>query len=162
MAHTFNPSTWESHAFNLNTKEVETGRDMAGWRDKYKVGGDRSSWYSVWEFMERESSPLLCEDFVEVKCFSSGWLIYFSDLSAFTPIWLWVFIIKTNCDIYGITTWGQNFHIKPEMALKRILNTQKQSQTQLLGNSFFFGGGLCLLVAHRGNDPLTDGFLTQY
>ena len=28
MAHTFNPSIWESYAFNPSTKEVETGRGI--------------------------------------------------------------------------------------------------------------------------------------
>ena len=37
MAHTFNPST----------REVETGSDMAGRREEYKVGGDRSSGFSL-------------------------------------------------------------------------------------------------------------------
>ena len=27
MAHTFDPSTWESHVFNPSTMEVGTGRD---------------------------------------------------------------------------------------------------------------------------------------
>ena len=39
VAHSFIPSTWESHAFNYNTREVEPGRDMAGWRKEYKAGG---------------------------------------------------------------------------------------------------------------------------
>ena len=30
VAHTFNSSTWESYAFNPNSREVETGRDMVG------------------------------------------------------------------------------------------------------------------------------------
>ena len=34
MVHTFNPSAWESHAFNPSTREVETGRDMAGHRER--------------------------------------------------------------------------------------------------------------------------------
>ena len=42
LAHTFSPSTWESFAFNPSTTEVETERDMAGWREEYKVGGDKS------------------------------------------------------------------------------------------------------------------------
>ena len=43
MAHTFNPNTWKSQAFDPSIREMETGRDMAGWREEYKVGGDRSS-----------------------------------------------------------------------------------------------------------------------
>ena len=86
VAHTFNPSTWESHAFNPSTTEEESRKDMAGWRDEYKAGGDRSSRHSVWGFMETGSCPLWSEDSVEVKGLSSGWLLYFSDLSAFTPI----------------------------------------------------------------------------
>ena len=42
MAHTFNPSTGKSHAFNSNTWEEETESDMAGHREEYKVGRDRS------------------------------------------------------------------------------------------------------------------------
>ena len=42
MVHTFNPSTWESHALNPSTRKVETGRDMAGRREEYKTGEDRS------------------------------------------------------------------------------------------------------------------------
>ena len=30
VAHTFNPSTWESLAFNPNTREVKIRRDTAG------------------------------------------------------------------------------------------------------------------------------------
>lgn len=41
MAHHFNFSNWESHAFNSNTREGETGRDTAGQREEYRVGGDR-------------------------------------------------------------------------------------------------------------------------
>ena len=33
MTHTFNPNTWETCAFNLRTREVETGRDMAKQRE---------------------------------------------------------------------------------------------------------------------------------
>ena len=29
VAHTFNPSIWESQAFNPNTREIEKGRDMS-------------------------------------------------------------------------------------------------------------------------------------
>ena len=32
MAHTFNPSTWESRAFNPSTRKVEMGMDSAGQR----------------------------------------------------------------------------------------------------------------------------------
>ena len=42
VAHTFNPSTLESRAFNSNTREVETGKDMAGQREEYQVGGNMS------------------------------------------------------------------------------------------------------------------------
>ena len=38
---TFNPSTWESHNFNPHISEVETGKDMNGWTEEYKVGGNR-------------------------------------------------------------------------------------------------------------------------
>ena len=43
LVHIFNPSNWKSHAFNLSTREVETGKDMAGQREEYKAEGDRSS-----------------------------------------------------------------------------------------------------------------------
>ena len=43
---TFNPRT-KSHTFNPSTKEVETGRDMTGQKEEYKLGGDRSSEHSV-------------------------------------------------------------------------------------------------------------------
>ena len=43
VAHTFNLSIRKSQAFNPNIREVETGRNMAGQREEYKVGGDRSS-----------------------------------------------------------------------------------------------------------------------
>ena len=33
----------ESYAFNPNTSDVETERDMAGLREEYKAGADRSS-----------------------------------------------------------------------------------------------------------------------
>ena len=39
MARTFNLSTWESPAFNPNTREVETERDMAGQREEFKADG---------------------------------------------------------------------------------------------------------------------------
>ena len=42
-SHVFDPSTWEAHAFNPNTREVEIGSNVAGWREKYKAGGDRRS-----------------------------------------------------------------------------------------------------------------------
>ena len=41
-AHTFNPNTWESQAFNSSTEEVETGRDMAGQREEIGVQGIQS------------------------------------------------------------------------------------------------------------------------
>ena len=40
MADTFNPSIWGSHTFNPNTRELETGRDMAVRREEYKAGRD--------------------------------------------------------------------------------------------------------------------------
>ena len=47
VTRTFNPNIWESHTFNPNSKEVEPGRDMARWREEYKVGRERSSLQSV-------------------------------------------------------------------------------------------------------------------
>ena len=47
VAHTLNPSYWESHVFNSNTGGVETGKDMAGWREESKIGKGKSSWDSV-------------------------------------------------------------------------------------------------------------------
>lgn len=29
-----------THTFNSNTRDVEKGRNMAGWKEEYKVGGD--------------------------------------------------------------------------------------------------------------------------
>ena len=43
VAHTFNPSLWESQVFNLNTRKVETGRIMTRQREEYKTGENRSS-----------------------------------------------------------------------------------------------------------------------
>ena len=43
VTHTFNPSNWEPHAFNPSTRKVETGRDLAGWREEYKAGGEKST-----------------------------------------------------------------------------------------------------------------------
>ena len=34
--------TWESHAINYSTRDVETGSDMAVQRGDYKAGGHRS------------------------------------------------------------------------------------------------------------------------
>ena len=42
LAHTFNPSTLESHAINPSTKEVETERCMAGKREEYKAGEEKT------------------------------------------------------------------------------------------------------------------------
>ena len=36
-----------AHIFNPSTREVETGSDMAGQREKYKAGGDRSLGFSL-------------------------------------------------------------------------------------------------------------------
>ena len=41
------PSGGVAHNFNPSTREVEMGRDMAGQREEYKVGGDGSSTHSV-------------------------------------------------------------------------------------------------------------------
>ena len=65
---------------------------MAGQREEYKAGGDRGSWHSDMKsevqseaVSQSTGSPLWSEDSVEVKGLSSGWLLCFSDLSAFTP-----------------------------------------------------------------------------
>ena len=55
VAHTFNPSTWESDTFNPRTRKGEPGRVTAGWRGEYKAGGDRSSLHSVCGFVETGS-----------------------------------------------------------------------------------------------------------
>ena len=36
-----------THTFNLSTRKVKTGRDMAWWEKKYKAGQDRSSGFSL-------------------------------------------------------------------------------------------------------------------
>ena len=36
-----------AHNFNPRTREMETGSDMAEQREEYKVGGDRSSGFSL-------------------------------------------------------------------------------------------------------------------
>ena len=41
VAKTFNPSL-DSLAFNPSTREVETGKNMAGQREEYKAGEDRT------------------------------------------------------------------------------------------------------------------------
>ena len=41
MAHTFNLSTLDSHAFNASTRKVEMGKGMAEWGEEYKAGEDR-------------------------------------------------------------------------------------------------------------------------
>lgn len=57
MEHIFDPRTWESHAFaptlenhtplSPGIREVETGSDMARWREENKVRGDRNSAFLV-------------------------------------------------------------------------------------------------------------------
>ena len=42
VVYTFNPSTWE----------METRGDMAGWRELYKAGGDRSLEFNLWFLRE--------------------------------------------------------------------------------------------------------------
>ena len=61
---------------------------MDGRREEYKAGGDRSSDALRGHSLSRQSqdrTPFWSEDWVEVKGLSSGWLLCFSDLSAFTP-----------------------------------------------------------------------------
>ena len=36
-----------AHTFNPSTREVEMGSDLAGQREKYKAGGDRSSGFRL-------------------------------------------------------------------------------------------------------------------
>ena len=48
VVHTLNP-------------EVKTGSDMAGQREEYKAGGDRSSVF-VWVFIEKAFSLKTCRD----------------------------------------------------------------------------------------------------
>lgn len=43
VAYTFSPSIWAAQTFNPSTREVEPGREMAGQREEYEAGGDRSS-----------------------------------------------------------------------------------------------------------------------
>ena len=77
VAHTFNPSTWESHAFNPSTRKVETGRDIAGWKEDYKVAGDRSSGHLVCGFIGT-GSPLWSEDAVGVRTLAAVALLLWS------------------------------------------------------------------------------------
>ena len=37
----------EAHTFNPSTREPEMGSDLAGRREEYKAGGDRSSGFSL-------------------------------------------------------------------------------------------------------------------
>ena len=69
-------------AFNPSTREVETGSDMAGWRE---IQGGR-----------RQELTLLPEDFIDVRTLVAGCSA--SLISQLSPpdIWLQVFIIKTN------------------------------------------------------------------
>ena len=81
-----------AHTFNPRTREVETGKDMAGLREEYKAEEERTQ-CSLRQQSEdevrggslRTGSSFWSEDSVDVKGLSSGWLHYFSDLSAFTP-----------------------------------------------------------------------------
>ena len=86
VAHTFNPSTWKSYAFNTRTSEVETVKYMSEWKEEYKEGEDWSLEHSFGEFVETGSCLLLSEDSVKVKGLSSVCLLYCSVLLAFTPI----------------------------------------------------------------------------
>lgn len=49
MDHTFNNSTWESCAFNSSNKKENTGRDMDGSREDYKVGWDSTFSQRIYE-----------------------------------------------------------------------------------------------------------------
>lgn len=53
---TFNPSIWESHAFNPITKEVKIGRDVVEQREGYKVRGDRSIAVSLMSSQSKETA----------------------------------------------------------------------------------------------------------
>ena len=99
VAHTFNPCIWESHTLNPGTKEVEKGRDMVGWREEYKVTRDRSSWQcslrhsqctavSLWWQSDKEFWGQDHHFGLRISRgkSSSGWLLSFSDSSAFTPV----------------------------------------------------------------------------
>lgn len=78
MAHTFNPTTWESHAFNPSTGKVETGRDSAEQREEYKVGrGQTLSTFSL--RTPRDRMAIRFENSVEVEGRGSGWLLCFPD-----------------------------------------------------------------------------------
>ena len=57
--------------------------EMAWQREECKAGGDRSSGHSVWGLVET-GYPIQFEDFIKLR--TSGWLLCFSDLSAFTLI----------------------------------------------------------------------------
>ena len=58
VVYTFNPSTWESHAFNPSARKVKAGRDVAGQREEYrweKTGAQRIQPEGSW----RQDLPTL-------------------------------------------------------------------------------------------------------
>ena len=70
-----------AHTFSPITREIKTGRGVAGWREEYKAEGDRSSRNSSWGLIEI-LSPRFWGFHREVR--TSGWLLLFPDLLAFT------------------------------------------------------------------------------
>ena len=64
----------EAHTFSPCSREVETGSDMAGERQEYRVGGDRSSGFSR-GFVEKAFSLRIHRDRIlpySVRGFSRG------------------------------------------------------------------------------------------
>ena len=57
VAHTLDPSTRESQAFNASSREIETGRDMARQREEYKARGEGT----------QGTLRTQSEDFIEVR-----------------------------------------------------------------------------------------------
>ena len=78
MVHTFNPSVWESHTFNPSTREV--GIEVVWLSRERNIKGKRLT--QVWSLRicEDRVSSFWSEDLAEVKGFSGGWLLCFSDL----------------------------------------------------------------------------------
>ena len=60
------------HTFNPSTLKVETGTDLAGWREEYKEGGDRSSGYSLRIYRDRILPTMV----LEFGRRTSNWLLF--------------------------------------------------------------------------------------
>ena len=95
VAHIFNPSTWGSYAFNPNSRELETRRDMVGQREEYKAGKNGSfEAFSLRTCKNRIS--LSVYGFVEVRISRAGRSTSLVVQLSPSNICLWVFIVKAN------------------------------------------------------------------